>query len=575
MAKTTSTDFDWEAELQDAMALLDDSSAATDAKIYSQSVYEEERSVPEQTYPGEPIDYDAAPAPKKRRKKHTFVWILLAIALTAVLTAGGLYGYKLYTEMQAQKAAEELAAQQAAVEEMSLTNPTQADFDGLAVYPNLHILDLPDADCYDLISAYRKAHPNVEVIYTVDIGGNRIACGAEMLELKKQDFQVDTLRQNLKYLENMKSVTFPDMQLTLEEYNTLVNDYPGIRFQYTVKLGDKTVDSTATELNLAYLTDAQVDSVLSAVEKLPNVTSLELMADDGTTGLSLESAAKLAKALPECKLHYSFELFEQQVSTDDEEIRIKNKRLSDEYEPELRKALDVLKNCKRLVLDNCHFSDDCLVRLRNDYRGQTKIVWRVYFGSYGSCLTDKTVIRFVYNLFDSNCSQLRYCEDAEYIDFGHNEFLTDCSWVSEMKNLKAIILSGSSIKSLEPFAGCESLEFLEIAYCGFIEDVSPLANCKNLSMLNISFTKVNDLSSLDDNNLSVVMAVKTNFSAEARAHMENSHPDALFKYDGNEYGVGWRYEEENTTGPAKFTPMYQTLKEVFNYPNATDTNDWS
>lgn len=574
MAKTTSNDFDWETELQDTMALLDDSSAAGE-EAYTQPVYESEPSFPEQDYPSDPIDYDTGAAPKKRRKKHTLIWVLLAIALAAALTAAGIYGYKTYMEMQAQKAAEELAAQQAAVQEMTLTNPTQEDFDGLSVYPNLHLLDLPGADCYDLITAYRKAHPNVEVIYTVDIGGNRIACGAEMLELKAKDFQFDTLRRNLKYLENMRSITFPDMQLSLEEYNTLVSEYPDIRFQYTVMLGDKPVDSTATELNLAYLTDDQVDGVLSAMEKLPYVTSLELMADDGTTGLSLESAAKLSKAMPECQLHYSFLLFDEQVSTDDEEIKFKNKRLSDEYETELRQALDVLKNCKRLVLDTCHFTNDCLVRLRNDYRDQTKIVWRVHFGTYGSCLTDKTVIRFVYNLFDSNCSQLRYCEDAEYIDFGHNEFLTDCSWVSEMKNLKAIILSGSSIKNLEPFAGCESLEFLEIAYCGYIDDVSPLASCKNLNMLNISYTKVNDLSALDDNNLTVVMAVHTPFGPEATAHMENAHPNTLFKYGGNEYGVGWRYEEETTAGPAKFTPMYQTLKDVFNYPNATDTTDWS
>lgn len=574
MANTTSNEFDWEAELRDARALFETPDAG-DTAADEQEYFDETVCIPEQQAPADPADFDTDGAPPKRRKKHTLIWVLLGIALAALLTAGGLYGYKAYTEMQARKAAEELAAQRAAVLDMTLENPTQADFDELAVYPNLHVLNLPDARCYDLIDAYRKANPNVEVIYSVDIGGNGIACGAEKLELNGKDFQLDTLTKNLKYLHSMESVTFHNLPLSLEEFNTLVEAYPDIRFAYDVQMGGKTLGSDTTELNLSNLTDADVDGVLAAIEKLPNVTFLELMADDGTTGLSLESAAKLSKALPQCRMHYTFNLFDVPVSTDDEEIKIKNKRLSDEYEPELRQALDVLKNCKRLVLDNCHFTDDCLVRVRNDYRGQTKVVWRVYFGTYGSCLTDKTVIRFVYNLLDSNCSQLRYCEDAEYIDFGHDDLLTDCSWVSEMKNLKAIIMSGSSIKNLEPFASCESLEFLELAYCGYIDDVSPLANCKNLKMLNISYTKVNDLSPLDELNLTNIMAVRTSFSDEAKDHIENAHPGAVIKYDGNEYGVGWRYAEENKTGPAVFTPMYEKLKEVFNYPNATDTRDWS
>ena len=135
-----------------------------------------------------------------------------------------------------------------------------------------------------------------------------------------------------------------------------------------------------------------------------------------------------------------------------------------------------------------------------------------------------------------------------------------------MPNLKAIICSGSIIKDLTPFENCKKLEFLEISNCGLLTDCTPLAKCESLKRLNISYTKIEDLSPLDDLPLECFVYVKPKASEEELSRFEELHPDCLTLYEGEEYGWPWRYEKDGTP-----TPAYQELKDVFHYPDATDT----
>ena len=226
-------------------------------------------------------------------------------------------------------------------------------------------------------------------------------------------------------------------------------------------------------------------------------------------------------------------------------------------------------SCERFVFNGCHISNEVMASLREDYRGKIKIVWRVYFGNGGSCLTDREVIKMVYGLTNANSKSLRYCEDAKFIDFGHNETLTDISFVEGMPNLEAIILSGSPIKDLTPFAGNKSLYFLEIAYCSYIEDLSPLKDCTNLGMLNVSYTGVTDLSAVDGLPLERLTFTHTKVSDEEIARYEGVNPNCWLTYgDNNPYGVGWRYEEDG-----KQSEYYKKIasKDIFDYAHASDT----
>ena len=168
---------------------------------------------------------------------------------------------------------------------------------------------------------------------------------------------------------------------------------------------------------------------------------------------------------------------------------------------------------------------------------------------------------------NSTVSQLKYCEDVEYIDFGHNDTLRDWSWAAYMPNLKAIIVSGSMISDLTPFASCKNLEFLELSNCGYLTDLTPLAQCSSLQRLNISYTKVEDLSPLEDlPNLECLVDVHPKVSREVLDGFAEAHPNCVVSYEGHEYGYPWRYNEDGSP-----TAYYAKLIEVFHYPDATDT----
>lgn len=550
---------------------------------------------------------DSAPAPKAKKK---LAGILIAVAAVIALIAGVVFWFLAGKDMWAAHLAKVQAEKDAQVLEINwdLTAEQIADLDR---YVNLQTVDLSNSTAFDEIIAYMSRRPDVKVTYYVPLGSQAVEGNTETLRLKGGTYSESDLENNLKYLPKLKTLYLEDMTMSVDSYNALQAKYPLVQMGYSVALCGESIDWTVTELNLSKLKPADMEDAVRTVGMLTMVERIELM-DGDSSALTPSDVVKLMDAAPKAKIHYTFDLFGHTVSTDAEEIIIEGAKLSDADEETLRDALKVLKNCKRFVLDMNRYyriSHEIMANLREEFRAQTKVVWRIWFATYGSCLTDRDVLRFVYHLNDTNCTALQYCEDVEYIDFGHNEFLTDISWVSNMKKLKAIIISGSSIKSLEPFAECDSLEFLEAAYCGYIDDVAPLAGLQNLKYLNISYTKVADLSPLDDMDLAVVMAVKAKLSQaekdrvidltlppeerkntqvekdpvtettpaenpEGTEGTDNTQPtepkpakDTVYRFTGNEYGYMWRYEKDGHTK----TPMYEKLCEVFHYPNAIET----
>lgn len=438
----------------------------------------------------------------------------------------------------------------------------------LEEYPDLKEVNLCGSTCYDQILQYQQEHPNVDVTYSVALGSRAAVSGTRNLTLRTGEYDYDTLLENLVYLDSMETLTFPDAELTMSQVAALQEKYPQISVDYTVTLNGETVGEDTQMLDLSWAKPEELGFVSQKLSLLPNLSQVELMSGE-ESNLTVADVSALQTALPNVTFHYTFDLFGKTVSTTDERIEFVNQRIGDEGEEELRQALSLLRG-SYVLLDNCRFSNDLLAQLRDEYRDNAKLVWRVWFGKNGSCTTDREVIRWVYGLTDSNCHDLVYCEDARFCDFGHDETLTDCSFVAGMPNLEAIILSGSSVKDLSSFVGCKKLEFLELAYCGLLTDITPLAQCESLKRLNIGFTKVSDLSALDDLPMEVMVAMSTNTSAEERARFQEKHPECLTNYtDKQPYGNPWRYVDNGVT----FNEYYLKLKEVFNYPNTKNTTE--
>ena len=436
----------------------------------------------------------------------------------------------------------------------------------LDYYPNLKTVDLSGSTCYSAIVDFAGKRPHLDVTYSVSVGATDISSKATDISLKCGLFDYDKLLENLQYLPNLATVTLTDMDLTADQLSTLREAYPNIALDYSVNLFGSSIGQDVTQLDLSSMDSAGVDEACLKLGQLPNLTDVTL-----SSSLSFADVDALQAAVPHIRFHYSFHLLGKTVSTGDEEIIYKNLNFGDSEEAEIRKALKILDHTSRFVLDNCGFSNETLAQLREDFRDGPKVIWRVYFGTNGryNTLTDDDTIRAVYNVTDSTCEPMKYLEDVKYMDLGHNEYLTDFSFVGYMPELEVLIGSGSAVKDLSGIENCKKLTWLELASCHKLEDISPLAGCDGLKYLNISYTKVKSLEPLDGLKLERFVYLSPKASTKEQNTFTTIHPKAecitVFYGYSQPYGYGWRYDDN---GKTMFWYYKDVIRKVFNYDQA-------
>ena len=449
-------------------------------------------------------------------------------------------------------------------EELTIAALSGEDIELLAAYfPNLKRVDATRCGDYAMLETLQQRLPDLDVNYEVSLGEVSFAPDTTELVLEPGDYTLDTLTGNLQYLPNVTAITLKTPDLTLEQAEQLRAEFPGITLHFTVELLGREYGEDTTELDLSAMTAEQVEEIAQRLSMLPALETLTLSDAEGNSQLSKEDVKVLQEAVPNAVIDYSFDFFGTKLSTAEEEVHIKNVKIGDEGEAEVRAALDLLPNCKRFVLENCQISNEVMAKIRDDYRDRTKVVWRVNFGK-GSTLTDAQIIRAVYDLVDTNCANLVYCEDARFMDIGHNEFLEESSFISGMKSLEYVIISGSMISDLKPFANCKNLKVLEAAFCEYIYSAEGLEGCESLERLNISYTHITDLSPLDNLNLVNLCAMyegKSRVPQEEQERFQTLKPDCKMTFVGSQpYGSAWRYDDDNN--PLEW---YATIRKVFRY----------
>ena len=372
--------------------------------------------------------------------------------------------------------------------------------------------------------------------------------------------------ENLQYLPNLTGLTLVDMDLTAEQLTALREAYPDIILDYTVELFGSQLSMDLTELDLSAMNSAGVEEACRKLGQMTGLTDVTL-----SSALSFEDVDKLQTAVPHIRFHYAFNLLGRTVSTSDDEIIFQNQDFGDSEETEIRKALKILDHTSRFVLDNCGYSNETLAKLREDFRGGPKVIWRVWFGKEGryTTLTDDDTIRAVYNVTDDTCGPMKYLEDVRYMDIGHNEFLSDLSFIGYMPNLEVLIASESGVRELTGFDNCKKLTWLELAYCYKLENIDALAGCDGLKYLNISYSKVTSFEPLDALKLERFVYLKPKASTKEQNTFTTIHPKAecitVFYGYSMPYSYGWRYDDN---GKTMFWYYKDVIREVFEYDKA-------
>lgn len=458
--------------------------------------------------------------------------------------------------------------------QLQITGLTQADIDVMKVYfPELRMVDASGCRDYEMLELLQAQLPDVEVKYSIDLGGKEYAPDTQELILYESDYSPELLAENLRYLRSVSRMELHMPRMSAAEIDELRATFPEIEITCTVEVLGQEYAPDVKELDLSAMTSDQVDHVIEQIALLPELEYVELVAEGGTSSLEKADAARLMAAVPRATLHYVFDFYGTRVCTTDTEVVLKNVKIGDEGEAEVRLALSLMQGGTRFVLDSCRMSNALLAQLREDYRDNVKLVWRISFGK-GSCLTDAEVIRCVYDLVDDNAHDLVYCEDVRFLDLGHDEYLDGTEFIAGMPNLEVVILSGAPITDLTPFAGCHKLRVLELANCSYITDLSPLTSCEGLRMLNISYTGITDLSPLDGLELTHMVAkglYRPMIAEEEQNRFNEAHPDCWSQFDRDSvpYGQGWRYTEDD-----KPMEWYEEITAAFRYPDAPNNAGW-
>ena len=432
----------------------------------------------------------------------------------------------------------------------------EEDFEALEDCTNLQYLDLTGSTCYDAILDYISRHPEVEVVYTAPLGNLTVSNTETQARLDNGSYDAAMLHRQLTYLPGLASLELPKTNLTLEELSSLQSANPRLQIQYTVDLLGQEYSPSITEAALSGLNADNLDSAAEKIALLPAMTDITL-----PEALSKADVKKLMDRFPGIRFHYTFDFFGTALSTGDETVELKDVEIGNEGEGEIRAALDILPQCTYFKLENCGVDYEILASIREDYP-DTKVVWRVEFGGQYSLLTDEETLRTVYGVYDSHVDILKYCTSLKYIDMGHNSELTDISFVEYMPDLEIVILSGASMTDVNAFANHKKLEWLELANCYQLRDISALESCDNLRFLNICFSKVTDLSPIENLPLERFLYLNPRVDQETRTAFEENHPDCWVRFTGSDpYSLGWRY---NDIGITMFD-YYLKIRDIFDY----------
>lgn len=358
----------------------------------------------------------------------------------------------------------------------------------------------------------------------------------------------------------------------------LQESFPNAAISYQVFLQGNTVSPDTEELDLSALGPGGLEEAIRELGKLGSLKSVNLNPpEDEEPPLALEDVSRLQDALPELVFDYRFTLFDQTFSTADERIEFENVDIGDDgVENTIRPLLPYLKQLKYLKLDKCDVTSPVMAQLRDDFP-DIKVVWRIYFSSYGegpfgkvtyNCLTDTEKIWATGCVTDYFAAELKYCTDVKYLDLGHN-CITNIDFVNYMPKLEVAVLSITWLADLSPLANCPNLEYLEV-FSSKLTDITPLASCKNLKHLNISNLKnIKDISCLYElGQLERLFCSMSYIPQEQQDEFQRLHPNCECEFGWVDPSKStWRFKDGNANHDTddNYVERYAKLRDQIGY----------
>lgn len=454
-------------------------------------------------------------------------------------------------------AAEELVALssgsvRADVETLSIA-AVESDFAALSALTALRSVDFSGSECLDSVLAYREAHPDVAVSYTVPYLSDSVAHDVSALTVP-DGAAISAAEAAAAYLPNLSELSV-EAPLSVSEAETLLAAFAPMSLHYSVSFAGQTVASDCTEADWSMLSPDLADALAQGLAVLPNLQTIRLGHADGTSDWALEQVGTLQAAREGLCVDFPIHAFGTTFSTADELISLNEIRMRPHLD-ELRALVPYLTCCKQIDMENCRVSNEQMAALREELAPDIKVVWMIRCDRY-EARTDSIMIKFSTGkpmLTDDDVKALKYCNEVRYLDLGHNR-LRRMEFLAYMPDLEVCIIAVNSVIDISGVEHCKKLEYCEFL-SGIISDISPLAECTELKHLNIAYNHISDISPLYGLTKLERLWISRNPIPEAQIeHIRELLPVCEINTTShNPTGEGWREH-----------PRYDLLREQFYY----------
>lgn len=446
----------------------------------------------------------------------------------------------------------------------------------------LQTADFSGSERYDEIFEWAQKNPDVDVLYTIALpDGTVVDNHIQHLDLSETEPKLFTqTAQLMKYMPELESVDLSadSREVSVDDFANISSVKPELTYSAVFKLRGQKFSSSAKALDMTGISAEEAEDFSIILPSMKELESVELGDQESSPELEFAHISAMQKACPQADFAYSFQLFDQSFTTADTSMNLAYTRMYDNGAA-VMEAISCMPRLEYLDMDSCHVPDEDMAKIRDAYPN-VKVVWRVWFGDNYCVRTDAEKILASMpsvggELTPENTTSLKYCTEIKYIDVGHNNYLTDISFVNYMPNLEAAIFAMDFITDVSPLANCPKLEFLEIQ-TSKVSDISPLADLTNLRHLNICYLyELDDISPIMDLELERLwIGDLSPVPAEQIEEYRKRHPNCRISTENRDpHDGGWRYDQ-NEKGVWGMHPRYELLVKQFGYDAAAYSFPW-
>ena len=436
-------------------------------------------------------------------------------------------------------------------EEITVGNFSMEEVENYRYFTALKRVDATAADCYPEILALREAlDEQIGLEWNVVIGGESFSYTTKELLLPEGVTAEETV-EKLAYLPDLHMVDTTKAVFSREELTSLRTAYPRLRFLWRVTIAGESFRSNTENINIPETAALDLDELLSHGEDFSELKIINL----GARQMELDDVIAIREAYGGAEVICRVTVCGKNCSTDWTELDLSKRTIEDLGEAE--KAILAMAHLEKLYLCDCGIDNETLSALREKYKDQTQIVWRVYLNGV-PCRTDDT--SFCMSKYSNewgflpyqNAEPIKYCTEMVTLDLGHGNF-DRIDFVSTMPHLKYLIICSAPVTSLEPLRSCTELYYLEMFFTN-VRDLEPITKLQSLKHLNISHCRLDDYTQLFQmTQLERLWWVDSGLTEAQQQELRDALPDTEMCF--------WAWEDNAVGGYWRDDPSYREMRD--------------